>query len=100
MNSCVLYGLAVIGFGVLCSVAICAFIMFKDWLSVEIDIARYNYKVKHRFDKAPTAKCYCKDCIYWNSDNHYCGKFKRYSADSNFCSWADQHKFDPESTGK
>ena len=25
---------------------------------------RWMYKYKHRLDKPPTAKCYCKDCIY------------------------------------
>lgn len=24
---------------------------------------KYNYRWKHRFDKPPKAKCYCKDCI-------------------------------------
>ena len=52
---------------------------------------RWNYKYRHRFDKPPTAKCYCKDCKYhvhkgsddygpcsypgisiWTPDNGFC----------------------------
>lgn len=29
-----------------------------------IHVLRWTYKYKHRFDKPPTAACYCKDCIY------------------------------------
>lgn len=29
-----------------------------------IHVLRWTYRYKHRFDKSPTAKCYCKDCIY------------------------------------
>lgn len=25
------------------------------------------YKAEHRLDKPPKAKCYCKDCRYWNT---------------------------------
>ena len=28
---------------------------------------KIRYKQKHRFDKSPTAKCYCVDCIYHNN---------------------------------
>lgn len=31
---------------------------------------RYEYTYKHRFDKSPTAKCYCIDCKYY--DTGYC----------------------------
>lgn len=33
---------------------------------------RWRYEYKHRFDKPPTAKCYCKDCVYHgNNGNDY-----------------------------
>lgn len=28
-----------------------------------------NYKIKHRFDKPPKAKCYCKDCKNYDMEN-------------------------------
>ena len=30
---------------------------------------RWKYKYKHRFDKPPTAACYCKDCSYHTKDD-------------------------------
>jgi len=41
---------------------------------------------KHRFDKPPTAKCYCIDCKKWNKETGRCSKFERWlTADSWFC---------------
>ena len=34
----------------------------EDWVRHLI----YIYKYKHRFNKPPTAKCYCKDCDNWH----------------------------------
>ena len=50
-----------------------------------VKMLRYEYRYKHRFDKSPTAKCYCKDCRYWGYQGR-CGKFKEwYTADCWFC---------------
>lgn len=35
-----------------------------DFISNEIDEARWVYKYKHRFDKPPLAACYCVDCKF------------------------------------
>ena len=45
------------------------------------------YKYKHRFDKKPTAKCYCIDCEYHNNKTGVCfyTKEKRYTSDTCFC---------------
>lgn len=41
---------------------------------------------KRRFNKPPTAKCYCRDCCKWNENNGSCSKFKGWrTADSWFC---------------
>lgn len=51
------------------------FISLKDW-----------YTVRHRFDKKPIAKCYCKDCKYWTSQSGHCNYFQtHYTADNWFC---------------
>lgn len=34
---------------------------------------KYHYKVKHRFNKPPTAKCYCRDCRFHGADGIYNG---------------------------
>lgn len=52
-----------------------------------IDRCRYNYRVKHRFDKPPTAKCYCIDCKYHCNETRRCYRFTetRHTADNWFC---------------
>lgn len=45
-----------------------------------------KYKQKHRFDKSPTAKCYCVDCIHHDNKTGRCYYFKNWNtADSWFC---------------
>ena len=52
-------GVSVVGGGVLI-MAYCAFDALRD----VVRSWRWQYKYEHRFDKPPTAACYCKDCIY------------------------------------
>ena len=49
------------------------------------------YKYNHRFDKAPTAKCYCKDCSFFGdfTNRRLCRKHKEFVADDFFCKDAD-----------
>lgn len=50
-----------------------------------IERKRYQYMIKHRFDKPPTAECYCMDCRLHGEDNQ-CFKFKGWrTADEWFC---------------
>lgn len=63
---------------------------------------KWAYKRKHRFDKPPTAACYCKDCRYYEVRDGY-GKCRRGHiverwniADSWFCWQAVPLKRDPE----
>ena len=67
-----------------------------------IDKLKWKYKYKHRFDKPPIAKCYCKDCIYYCEDG-FNNKCKRGHineqwniADTWFCWQAEPHKEDHE----
>lgn len=56
-----------------------------------IHTLKWRYKYKHRFDKPPTAKCYCVDCEYHNNETNQCYRFgettKEYrcTADNWFC---------------
>lgn len=45
--------------------AYCAFNSLRD----AIRSLRWLYKYKHRFDKQPTAACYCKDCVHHGKKN-------------------------------
>lgn len=79
-------------------VAIIAFIIMKAYYFIveKIEELKYNYKVKHRFDKPPLAKCYCKDCKY-HGYNGKCYSFtERYTADNWFCSWAERKRVENE----
>ncbi len=50
-----------------------------------IDHLKYQHRIKHRFDKPPTAKCYCKDCR-WHYHDGRCDKFETWlTADNWFC---------------
>lgn len=35
-----------------------------DWLKDKIIDIKRSYKIKHRFEKKPLAKCHCIDCYY------------------------------------
>lgn len=50
-----------------------------------IDKLKCNYRVKHRFDKPPTAKCYCIDCKYHSEVVGRCCRFNMNTADNWFC---------------
>ena len=64
----------------------------KDWI---YDLRR-EYQYKHRFDKLPTAKCYCVDCKYHNNETGRCYRFHekdgRLTADCWFCYEAEPKK--------
>ena len=50
----------------------------------------YTYRLKHRFDKPPIAKCYCKDCKLWNPYTGACNEShnNRLMAAEWFCCFA------------
>lgn len=58
-----------------------------------INSVKLKHKQKHRFDKPPTAKCYCIDCIYHDNETGRCCKFKTWhTADNWFCWNAEPRK--------
>ena len=86
-------------FGLFCTVAIIGCLIaalwyeFKEW----IHRLKYNYRVKHRFDKPPTAKCYCRDCKRHDPKSGRCYKFKEWhTADCWFCWDAEPNRKEDE----
>lgn len=73
-----LLGISLI-FGVL------AFEFIKDGIRT----LKHRYRYKHRFDKPPTAKCYCIDCKWHDNESGRCYRFhentNRRTADNWFC---------------
>jgi hypothetical protein len=66
----------------ICGVIFAVYSALKD----QIDRWKYNYRIKHRFDKPPTAKCYCVDCEHHSNETQRCYGFEgQYTADSWFC---------------
>lgn len=59
----------------------------------------WRHKYKHRFDKEPTAKCYCKDCSHHAEDNRCLIHSGWYTADEWFCWGADPLKKEDERRG-
>jgi len=78
--------LIIIGGSTLLVVALFLGIVICSGIEKWIGRLRYNYRIKHRFDKPPTAKCYCADCRLHDNASKKCCKFDGwYTADNWFC---------------
>lgn len=78
---------AIIGMAATVALFVTIIYIVCESLSTTLHNARWSYKYKHRFDKQPTAKCYCKDCHYY-SKNGKCENVTwadRYTPDNWFC---------------
>lgn len=100
MKDVIINLLAMFGGGCMACCIFCAFLMFKEWLTDQINIAKYNYKKKHRFDGPPIAKCYCKDCASYEHYDNRCLFLGRCVSDNGFCYEAHPRKRDPEKSNK
>ena len=92
INSAPWYVATLFYFGVIAGAVFVAFGLcalmdaFLKWVKHLI----YIYKYKHRFNKSPVARCYCKDCDNWNPHSPQategrCWKFGYTTADNWFC---------------
>lgn len=69
------------------------FLLVYDFLKGFFEVIIRDYKIKHRFDKPPVAKCYCKDCIHLGEYTHECDIIKHYEVrENNFCNYAKPRK--------
>lgn len=76
--------IGIIGFFIICLI-----IKIKD---IIYDL-RESYKIAHRFDKPPTAKCFCIDCAFYRKDSRCTLPGNdRYTPDCGFCYEADPKK--------
>ena len=98
MNDTQIKILASIGFCCLVGLFLLALAIFIPFLKEAIETKKLEYRQKHRFDKPPTAACYCKDCVKWSSKNGECGDpfNERYMADSWFCCFAEPRTLEQE----
>ena len=94
--------LAVIGGATILAAIIIIDTMLLEFIKDIIRDLKWAYKRKHRFDKPPTAACYCKDCKFYKTLNGY-GKCRRGHiderwniADSWFCWQAEPLDRDPD----
>lgn len=98
--------LAFFGFMCIFGIVIIVMILLSEFIEEKVKEAKWTYKRNHRFDKPPTAKCYCKDCIYYSQRNGHgkckCGHIDQYwnIADSWFCWQASPYSSDPDKEKK
>ena len=83
-----------VGFIVIGSVAIAMVLLLICGIKQFIEGRIWNYKYNHRFDKPPTAKCYCKDCSFYGdfTSRSLCRKHKSFFPEDYFCKDADPCK--------
>lgn len=78
---------ALIGFSTLILVLICLVwcltVSLLDWIDKRI----YLYKCKRRFNKTPTAKCYCRDCKKHSVTSNRCYKFDGWNTANDWFCW-------------
>ena len=48
-----------------------------------------KYRIKHRFDKPPTAKSYCRDCKNFGWKSYVCKSTDKFMGKEGFCSHAE-----------
>ena len=78
--------LAVIGAFAILIVLVTLIIALIQALKEQIFRWKRVYQIKHRFNKPPTAKCYCIDCIRHDNKSKRCYKFDGwYTSDAWFC---------------
>lgn len=84
--------LATIGAAMLIFIAAVVITIANFYFARFVEKKKREYKIKHRFDKPPKAKCYCIDCVSWNRNSSRCDNFDRYMADNWFCCQAEPRK--------
>lgn len=85
--------LAIIGAGFVIGMFITALLIVIDSIKDKISDKKRRYQIEHRFDKPPTAKCYCIDCTYYEKEYCKCYHFMvNHIHDDYFCSEATPRK--------
>ena len=105
--NCLEYGLMIFGAASIFTIVILVGMFLWELATDTLRTLKWRYKYKHRFDKPPTAQCYCKDCQYYVVYDEYrarCGRghIDEYwnIADSWFCWQAEPLKGDHDPENK
>ena len=87
--------------GITSCVAIAGVLLYAVFNSLieHVRELRWQYRYKHRFDKPPVAKCYCKDCKFHSTNGKLAYRcnlpgVSRYTPDDGFCYEAEPRKED------
>ena len=83
-----------IGYITIIVIIIGVLMLLVELVKFGIENLKRIYKYKHRFDKKPTAKCYCIDCKYHDNFVGSCFGFDKnqHTADNWFCWKASPRK--------
>lgn len=91
--------LAIIGAAALMSIVAVVIVIAKYEIEKLIKNKKREYKVNHRFDKPPKAKCYCVDCVHYepyevegSTMGKCCFNSNRGFNDNHFCAMAEPAK--------
>lgn len=74
-------------------------VLAKDSIDDYLTKKKYKHKRKHRFDKPPLAKCYCKDCKNYGTGIYHdqCYRLDGYHVAENYFCWAAEPRtIDPD----
>lgn len=85
---------AIIGVWAIACIIFVLLYCFEQWAVGKLDDYRWKKKYKNRFNRSPTAECFCNDCIRYDRKGNYCRFFEHYTPDVGFCYRADPHLFD------
>ena len=88
------YFVTLIGYLTIIFIIIGVLILLVELVKSGLENLKRIYKYKHRFDKKPTAKCYCIDCKYHDNFIGSCFGFDKsqHTADNWFCWKASPRK--------
>ena len=83
----IIWILCVVGGATIIMISIFVISWLVDTIPDHIRKWKHKYEIKHRFDKPPTAKCYCIDCQYHDNETGECRHSYKsyYTSDESFC---------------
>ena len=85
--------LAIIGAAALISIVAVVIVIAKYEIEKLIKNKKREYQVNHRFDKPPKAKCYCVDCVHYDTIDNRTGLCSlsngKAFTDDHFCAMAE-----------
>ena len=88
-------GYVFLGVGIVFCASVAALLVMSifEWIRNIVNNIKWQHQYKHRFDKAPEAKCYCHDCEYFGKnwgceDINACVTHKGWRVADNWFCWS------------